>query len=121
MSKYIETLNRSLAESDSSSMASVKIDLSSLAGYDWIDVMDDPSAIWQKEYLTEEVLKLSADAIWEIDGQFFSVEFLLGDSEQPDSQRFIEIFDQCVRASPDQRRMNLESLVQLAGESVLSL
>ena len=119
MNAYIDAINRSRTDSNMESLAAVKIDLSSLSGSDWIDVMDDSAAVWQKEYLTDAVLKLFADSIWEIDGRFLGADCLLDDCGQPESHCFIEIFDQYVRTCTAQRRLNLERLVQLAGESVL--
>ena len=119
MNWYIDALNRSRQESEEKFGASVKIELSSLVGKDWLDVMDDPAAVWQKKYLNKAVVALFEDAIWEIDGQFFGAGFLSGGGEQAGPQYFVDIFDQYVRAFPGQGHLNLERLVQLAGEWVL--
>ena len=79
MSEYIEALNRSRSEKEKSSLTSVEIDLSTLTGRDWVESMDDPSAGWQQGFLTKALLSLFKQAIWELDGQFYGADYLLGE------------------------------------------
>lgn len=116
MSQYIEALNRSRADSQSNSLVSVEIDLSSLTGKDWVEAMDDPSAAWQQEFLTKALLDLFTGAIWENNEIYYGADYLFG---TPDPQRYIDTFDQYVRTFMVKREQNLEQLVQLLGETML--
>ena len=116
MSQYIEALNRTRTDAQSNSLASVEIDLSTLTGRDWTRAMDDTSAVWQQEFLTNALLDLFDGAIWENNGNYYGADYLFG---TPDSQHYTDTFDQYVRTFVVKRDMNLEQLVQLLGETML--
>lgn len=119
MSQYIEALNRSRSDKQKNSLASVEIDLSTLTGRDWVETMDDSSAGWQQGFLSKALLNLFEQAIWEIGGQFYGADCLLGESCQAKPQHYIDIFDRYVRASPGTRHLSLDQLVRLTGEAML--
>jgi len=119
MSQYIETLNRSRSDQQKNSLTSVEIDLSTLTGRDWVETMGDHSAGWQQGFLSKALLNLFKQAIWEIDGQFYGADCLLGESCQANPQHYIDIFDRYIRAFPNARHLSLDQLVQLSGEAML--
>ena len=119
MSQYIEALDRSRSDKRKNSLTSVEIDLSTLTGRDWIETMDDPSAGWQQEFLSNALLNLFKQAIWEINDQFYGADYLLGESCRANPLHYIETFDHYVRAFPDTRHFSLDQLVQLSGEAML--
>lgn len=119
MERYINALNNSRLNLRKSSLVASRKQTSELTGWDWIEVMDDFSAVWQKQFMKDTLAQLFRDALWEIDGQFFGASYLMHESDRLDSHSVIDLFDQFIRANPEQVGKSLELLVHMAGDAVL--